>query len=44
MDDDEMLLASVTMFAELGLISKFNIDRKVSSYKTLKPFHAELYR
>lgn len=29
LNEDEMLLASVTMFIELGLVSKFNIDRKV---------------
>ncbi len=31
LDENEMLLAAVTMFTELGLVSKFNIDKKVKT-------------
>ena len=30
LSEDEMILASVSMFLELGLVKKFNIDREVS--------------
>lgn len=39
LDDHEMLLASVTMFLELGLVNKFNIDKKVSDFKTKYQFN-----
>lgn len=30
LNEDEMLLATITMFTELGLINKFGIDKVVS--------------
>jgi dual 3',5'-cyclic-AMP and -GMP phosphodiesterase 11 len=31
LDSDEMLLAAVSMFLDLGLVKKFNIEKEVSS-------------
>jgi hypothetical protein len=31
LDSDEMLLAAVSMFLDLGLVKKFNIEEEVSS-------------
>jgi len=32
LNDDEMLMAAVSMFLELGLVKTFNIEKEVSVY------------
>jgi hypothetical protein len=32
LESDEMLLAAVSMFLDLGLVKKFNIEKEVSSF------------
>ena len=32
LNDDEMLMAAVSMFLELGLVKTFNIEKEVSAY------------
>lgn len=32
LNSDEMILASVSMFLELGLVKKFNIEREVTLF------------
>lgn len=32
LNDDEMLMAAVSMFLELGLVKTFNIEKEVSIY------------